>query len=622
MRNATHITLLAVAAGTTAQLTLPWTSDTLSANYSIPEPDGPWQAPCVFINGVPTPLWLSGSSATVLLTQDVNGSYTPSTSANKTGKSRGAVDAWFSTYFLSGSFYGSEYYDEVQVRTKLGTSEELDVNSTIVAANKWRSSNADTNAIPDVMPTIGFLGLGPKESPSDDKTVGSILEQLKAAGGIKRSAWSLHMGSAALGLPGSLVLGAYEQNRALGDVGQFAIQRGLPTVFLRDVFIGTEAGAASSFPASPNASFWVEPKGLGADYVKTFGGAQGSAIATPNPVSPYIYLPTGVCEAFAENLGLTYHNGTGLYLWESSRNGSLYDFINSPSYLGFILSDSTATNLTIKVPFKLLNLTLSAPLVEKKVNYFPCKSVDESIAGQWQLGRAFLQAAFLGVDYDSNLMYMAQAPGPGIEQSIAQSFDGSIIKTNPAESFSKSWNNYWTITPLKEDNLVNEDKGMTAGGTAGIVMAAIVGVTVVLWFLRRRRKRRQGPDASSDYIDKAVVWFNVRRGKSRGTTVLSDTSSNADTERGFAMDQKGVNEVNGDYLPPEIGGPEYDAKELDSREKPAEIDSRSRPVEIDSRSRPAEMATPFSHAAGYPRHEMPANPIVYELPGSFDRVGR
>ncbi|KAK2772026.1 aspartic-type endopeptidase [Colletotrichum kahawae] len=461
------------------------------------------------------------------------------------------------------------------------------------------------------MPKIGFLGLGPKESPSDDKTVGSILEQLKAAGDIKRSAWSLHMGSAALGLPGSLVLGAYEQNRALGNVGQFAIQQALPTVFLRDVFMGTEAGAASSFPASSNASFWIEPKGLGADYVKTFGGAQGSAIVSPNPVSPYIYLQTGVCEAIAENLGLTYHNDTGLYLWESSRNGSLDSFINSPSYLGFVLSDKTATNLTIKVPFKLLNLTLSLPLVEKEVNYFPCKSFDESIAGQWHLGRAFLQATFLGVDYDSNTMYMAQAPGPGMEQSVVQDFDGSIIKTNPSEAFQKSWGNYWTITPLEGDNLINEDKGITAGGTAGIVMAAVVGVTVVLWLLRRRRKRRQGPDSPSDYIDKAVVWFNVRRGKSRRSTVLSDTSSNADTEGGFAMDQKGVNEVNGDYLPPEIGGPEYEAKELDSRGKPAEIDSRSKP---------AEMATPFSHAAGYPRHEMPANPIVYELPGSIDRV--
>ncbi|KAF9873695.1 hypothetical protein CkaCkLH20_08805 [Colletotrichum karsti] len=620
--------LLAACAG--AQLILPWTTDFPDTYLDI-GPDGPWQAVIATINNTRIPLWPSGSGVTELLTADLNGTYTPSEVSNKTGKTRRNADTWMSSPFLHGGFSGTEYYDKLVVETKVSTGRELGVNATIIAADEWRSTGDGENAAPQV----GLLGLGQQLSRGDDKTVGSMLEQLKAAGDIDRAAWSVHMGSAALDLAGSLVLGGYEQNRALGDVGTFALNQGIPSVFLRDVFMGTEAGAPSSFPASQNGSFWVEPTDQAVGVTKAYGGPEGSAVVIPNPVSPYIYLQPGVCEAIAGNLGLKYHNSTGLYLWESNRNGSVRDFINSPSYLGFVFSDKAATNLTIKVPFKLLHLTLQPPLVESEVNYFPCKSVNASGTGLWQLGRAFLQAAFFAVDYDGGVSYMAQGPGPGVEQSVIQKFDDKVIKTNPITTFSTSWSKFWAVTPLQEEGedlrLNDKDNGMTTGGIAGIAVGSVAVLVAVSWLLRRLKKKRQGPEAPPDYVDKAVLWFNEKRGKSQRKHIASDTSSLEDSDNDeYAMEQKlkggwGPKELDGGHLPSEMGGPHYEAKELDSREKPAEMGvPRDHAEELDSKVIPAEMETPVSSytyartpaSSRSRRYESPNDSAVYELPAS------
>ncbi|KAL0935904.1 aspartic-type endopeptidase [Colletotrichum truncatum] len=602
MRDSKRISLLALAAGAAGQLLMPWTTDFAlsSANAKI-GPDGPWQAVVISINGNRMPLWPGGSSSTELLTEEVNGTYTPGASAKKSGNFRSNADSWLSHFFIGGGFRGQEYYDEMELPTKFGTPGDFRVNATIIADNAWRSiPNGTTPA-----PTIGLLGLGPKTSRSNDKSAGSILEQLRAAGKIERSTWGLHIGSAALDIPGSLVLGGYEQNRALGEVGTFTLQEGVPRVFLRDVIMGTEIGASSSFPASVNRSFWVEPTGVGMENSKILGGPAGSAVVLPNPVSPYIYLQRGVCEAIAENLGLTLHKDTGLYLWQSGRNGSVSEFINSPSYLAFVLSDNTAANLTVKVPFKLLNLTLEPPLVEEKVSYFPCKSVDGS-SGQWQLGRAFLQAAFLGVDYDKNVMYIAQAPGPGVEQSVVQKFDDSVLKTNPIESFQATWSKTWTVTALEEESQPKTEDGLSPIGIVGIVFGVIVGIIFILWYIRHIKKLKQAPGAPPDHVDKAIAWFAKKMGRHKEDPALSETCSINGLEVGsprkgdLSRNSSWMTELDAGHLPAEMGGSGVKAKELDSTAVPAEIET---PLP----RYPDAAAQPFTR-------EAPNSYMVYELP--------
>ncbi|KAK1976472.1 aspartic peptidase domain-containing protein [Colletotrichum cereale] len=348
----------------------------------------------------------------------------------------------------------------MKLEPSLGSSRDIRVKATLVAATNW-TSGAPLNET-NYKPPVGILGLGPARPERIDGTTDpSILEQLQTSGDIERNAFSVHMGSAALKLPGSLVLGGYEQNRALGQVGTFALmESSVPVMYLRDLFMdSTEQGK---------------------QITKNVGGPAGSVFVIPNPASPYIYLPSGFCEGIATNLHMTLHKATGLYLWGSDPRAEI--FVNSSAYLGFVLSDQSGTNLTIKVPFKLLNLTLEPPLVEQPVNYFPCKSLD-SAWGFWQLGRAFLQAAFLAVDYDGDVAYMAQAPGPDIEQSVMRKFDDSMITTNPEESFLSTWRSSWKPVNISRTPDTGDTGLHSIGrGKTGMAVGVVVAICAALWF--------------------------------------------------------------------------------------------------------------------------------------------
>jgi hypothetical protein len=70
----------------------------------------------------------------------------------------------------------------------------------------------------------------------------------------------------------------------------------------------------------------------------------------------------------------------------------------------------------IKVPFSLLNVTLDIPIVEKPTPYIPYHSYTlnpDNKNDRYKLGRAFLQAAYIGRNWASQMTWLGQAPGPG-----------------------------------------------------------------------------------------------------------------------------------------------------------------------------------------------------------------
>ncbi|OBR14912.1 Aspartic-type endopeptidase [Colletotrichum higginsianum IMI 349063] len=577
---ARRVLLLAAAAvaGAGAQLQLPWTTDVGNTTFG---PDGPWQAVLVKLNGTGSqmqevPLWPGGSGVSEIPTADNGGAYNMPSSAVRTGRSRAASDKWFSTVFMESEWSGFEYWDGMELEPRFGSGTQITANATFVAATKWTGS-APLNET-DYRPSVGILGFAPRSERSDDTTVPSILEQLKASGDIDRNAFSVHVGSAALGLPGSLVLGGYERNRALGQVGTFTLTDSIPIMYLRDVVLDVEVGTSTSYAEGGNGSFWQESTETGEQYTKYVGGAPGSVVVIPNPASPYIYLPPGFCEAIATSLHMTRHDATGLYLWERSTQAEL--FVNSSSYLGFVLSDQSATNLTIKVPFTLLNLTLEPPLAERPVSYFPCKSM-ESPYGFWQLGRAFLQAAFLAIDYEGEVAYMAQAPGPHLEQSVVKKLDGSAVETNPAESFAKTWQDHWQPVYMDRSSFdASDDERLSAGGKAGV---AVAGVAVTALFV-------------------SGLWFWWRRKRGKGQETDAGSGSQAGSSGESFMDH----------------GAEQKMLRVD---KATELDGHTHAVELDPRTPPVEMGAPLPHEMGSHtestrtvRHEVPSDSVVYELP--------
>ncbi|KAH6693951.1 aspartic peptidase domain-containing protein [Plectosphaerella plurivora] len=449
---------LAMATGAAAStLQMRWTTDAGACSSNGGQcnslgPDGPWQAVMVTAGlenadsnsaaeVVDMPMWPAVGSISGVLTTSSGGEYNPfmSVSANKTGVRHDAFGPWLANLFINMTDEGPGYQEILRFKTSTDNSDEL--NATIVAAETW-DIRMPTGAKYEA--PAGFLGLGPSTAEDNKSIPPGLLDQLKAAGTITSNSFGLHMGSVALGQKGSLILGGYEQNRALGDVGVFELVNEVTRAFIVDLTLSVETGSS---PFNQTGSMWkgVEGSEYGPDVTKNIGGVSGSAAILPSAVTPYIYLPPGNCEAVAEQLPVTFRQDLGLYTW-NTEDPAYARIVNSPAYMGFVLADRTAQNITIKIPFKLLNLTLESPLVAEPTPYFPCKSVD-SAYGVWQLGRAFLQGAFLGFNFEKSVMYMAQAPGPDMDQGVTRTLevDDEVILSNAADTFEKTWRSQWTV---------------------------------------------------------------------------------------------------------------------------------------------------------------------------------
>lgn len=147
-------------------------------------------------------------------------------------------------------------------------------------------------------------------------------------------------------------------------------------------------------------------------------------------------------------------------------------------------------HFTIKVPFRLLDLTLMSPIVETPTQYFPCKPSNSTRdSGFWQFGRAFLQAAFVGANYEQLTAFLAQAPGPYGEGSIIKEImpEASTIESSSIDWFRKSWEPLWTV--LEESQQGNGlSPGVIGGITAGSVVAVLLVITVTLLWRRHMRR--------------------------------------------------------------------------------------------------------------------------------------
>ncbi|CAG8893181.1 unnamed protein product [Penicillium egyptiacum] len=319
--------------------------------------------------------------------------------------------------------------------------------------------------------------------------------------------YGIHIGSAKLGIPGSAWLGGYDSNRIMGETSAqpftpFATNPGGNLVIkLQDIGLGVATGG------SP----W--------SYSRKTGLLSGSNSSLTAPLTveldftrPYLYLPQSTCDSIASTLPVTFNPDLGLYLWKT--DDEIYrKIVTSPAYLSFIFQkDSTySRNITIKVPFALLNLTLEPPLVSEATPYFPCYPSDNV----YSLGRAFLQAAFVAEDFGTGKGYgswfLAQAPGPGLvdvpDQTTIEVSSSSIPATD--NSWEASWKSHWTALPSSKatSNSAASTSGSNAsksgssdlsrettigiGVGCGVGAAALVCGSAWLFVIRRRRNSRQ-----------------------------------------------------------------------------------------------------------------------------------
>ncbi|KAK3690192.1 hypothetical protein B0T22DRAFT_481366 [Podospora appendiculata] len=278
----------------------------------------------------------------------------------------------------------------------------------------------------------------------------------------------------------------------------------LPRVFLRDVTLGVQLGLSpfNDTAMGPERSIGIF-QGVQNDQANKLTqqhqGQAGAAMVVPDPNVPLIYLPPGTCEKAASYLPVTWDSVLGYYVWDVS-SPRCARIVSSPAYMGFVLTDRQGKNVTIKVPFRVLDLTLSSPIADPPIAYFPCKSVD-STTGYWKLGRAFLQAAFLGVNYNNNLTFLAQAPGPWLDNRRALNEiqemrrDDVNLEARDISEFEHSWSHDWTVTAQASDNSSGDGsgdgrkRGMIGGIVVGVVMGVLLIAGCVFLYLRSARKQ-------------------------------------------------------------------------------------------------------------------------------------
>jgi hypothetical protein len=248
-------------------------------------------------------------------------------------------------------------------------------------------------------------------------------------------------------------------------------------------------GKSISMPGGGNSSLVVgvrsilvnpDPKVDSNQYSATSSG--DSFMATIDSTLPYLWLPDSVCDSMAALFRLTYDNTTKLY----TVNQTAHDqnkVMNATITFQLVNSVSSNDVVSIALPYSAFDLQATWPIYSNPVNYFPIR---KSPNGNFVLGRAFLQEAYLIVDYERNNFTVAQAafsdpmPSPTIVPILAPK-DSTNGGASPTPTL---------ITPPAGSG----SKGLGGGAIAGIAIGAVAVLLLIatlIYYFRRQNIEKE-----------------------------------------------------------------------------------------------------------------------------------
>lgn len=306
---------------------------------------------------------------------------------------------------------------------------------------------------------LGYFGLGPKpvnftaEIPSFMKNLAD--QNLIPSLSYGYTAGAKYHNEGALG---SLTLGGYDNARHVSNNITF------------------------DFDANDSASLTVGLQSISAtrtlDGTVTVLEAPGIYALIDSGV-PEIWLPAASCEVFEAAFGLTYDNKTDRYLINNTMH-SYIEQLNSSVTLTLGPQATGGPSVAIEMPYAAFDLQASFPLYPNTTNYFPIRRANST---QYTIGRAFLQEAYITVDYERSEFHVSQAtfPNSGPNEIVA------ILSPNTTSSNSTHSGVSSMLSP-----------GSIAGIALGAVAISLIGLCAFAYlFFRRRRKQKQyGPDRS------------------------------------------------------------------------------------------------------------------------------
>lgn len=251
------------------------------------------------------------------------------------------------------------------------------------------------------------------------------------------------------GVPGSLIFGGYDKARFEPSDMSFPVVEGdnktlplsIESIVAENVFGG------STMSMLPNAD---------------------AIVASIDSTTAQMWLPQAVCDLFQKAFGLKYDTYTGFYVINDTMHSQLKQMNPSVTFtLGGTDASEATTNIVF--PYAAFDLQAGIPYFNFSTNYFPLRVAQN--ASQQVLGRAFLQEAYVFVDWERNNFTIGQA--------IHQNSTSNIITV---------------LSPTQDSS--DSSSGLGTAAIAGIAVGAGVVVSIIIaiiaFFVLRSRRRRKG----------------------------------------------------------------------------------------------------------------------------------
>lgn len=256
--------------------------------------------------------------------------------------------------------------------------------------------------------------------------------------------------------PGSLVLGGYDQGASEGsgisisNVANLALTVNARSIVLSNTLQGT---------------------------VSVTHDLLSLPMALDSTVSQ-LWLPQVVCDELETSLGLTYDPSTELYLANNTAHAKLIEL--APTIAFTLAADGTSNDTTtIVLPYAAFDLQASPPLYNTTTTYFPLRRASKRSV----LGRAFLQEAYLVVDWDR-----------------------SNFTISPAAQRSNRTRDIIPIFPPLEKKA---STSLSTGAIVGIVIGAVIVLIIpiaFLWWKRRRPRQHPKAEVPADVTQPPSEW--------------------------------------------------------------------------------------------------------------------
>lgn len=257
--------------------------------------------------------------------------------------------------------------------------------------------------------------------------------------------------------------------------------------------------SVSASPSSPSDAAPSWPSNL-----QELMDVSEAALFTIDSSTPFLWFPESVCLQFENALGLVYDTTLNLYTFGSDQE-QYSTLVAWNMTFTFTLSDlpGSANELNITVPYDAFDLELSYPFPglnatasSPATKYFPLRKAADAYV--YTIGRAFLQEAYLIVDYERNNFSVYQAQFNADRLPATNLVAISAVSTGTSSSGATG--------------------SIGAGTLIGVAIAgSALGITAIVGFCLFIYRSRAGN----------ISWLQFRRRRNPNRSSLQQLNSEA-----------------------------------------------------------------------------------------------